>query len=98
MPEVDNCNSLKDASSSSLLSIPPQSKKEKMVVKKSQPGVKASIRKNKRCSSMGCANQAQKGGVCITHGAKMNRCSFEGCTKQAQKGGVCCRHRSESIK
>jgi hypothetical protein len=41
MQEVDNCNSLKDASSSSLLSIPPQSKKEKMVVKKSQPGVKA---------------------------------------------------------
>jgi hypothetical protein len=92
MQENDNCNSLKDASSSSLLSIPPQSKKEKMVVKKSQPGVKASIRKNKRCCSMGCANQAQKGGVCITHGAKMKQCSFEGCTNGVIKGAICVTH------
>ena len=33
-------------------------------------------RKNKRCSSMGCANSSVKGGVCVTHGAKVKRCSL----------------------
>jgi hypothetical protein len=44
---------------------------------------------------VGCANQAQKGGVCFTHGAKveLKRCSHEGCTKYPQgKGGVCVTH------
>ena len=46
----------------------------------------------KRCSIEGCTNFAQKGGVCIKHGANVKRCSSEGCTKQAQKGGVCIKH------
>jgi hypothetical protein len=90
---VDNCNGTKDASISVASS---QSKykiqKEKMVAKKSQPGVKKRIRKNKQCNSMGCTNFSVKGGVCITHGAKHKRCRFEGCTNQVQKGGVCTTH------
>ena len=51
----------------------------------------------KRCSHEGCNNKAQKGGVCIRHGAKVKRCSHkgctkQGCTKQAVKGGVCKEH------
>jgi hypothetical protein len=46
----------------------------------------------KRCSVEGCANYGQKGGVCITHGARKKRCSFEGCTNQVVKGGVCWTH------
>jgi hypothetical protein len=65
--EVVNCNS-KDAS----IIIPPwmtktiHKKKPVVVVNKSQPGVKASIktRKKKRCSHDGCSNGAKKGGVC----------------------------------
>jgi hypothetical protein len=53
----------------------------------------------KRCiSHEGCTNIAKKGGVCVTHGAKVKaykRCSFKGgCTKKARKGGVCQRHYS----
>ena len=34
-----------------------------------------------------CTNHAQKGGVCVRHGAKVkrNQCSREGCTNQAKK-------------
>jgi predicted carbohydrate-binding protein with CBM5 and CBM33 domain len=48
----------------------------------------------KLCSHKGCPNHAKKGGVCITHGAKVERkqCSFEGCTNHVQKGGVCIMH------
>jgi hypothetical protein len=94
--EADNCNGTKDASISVASS---QSKnkiqrllKEKMVAKKSQPGVKKRIRKHKQCNHEGCTNQAVKGGVCVTHGAKHKRCRFEGCTNQVQKGGVCTTH------
>ena len=45
-----------------------------------------------KCNFNGCTNQAQKGGVCITHGAKKPRCSHAGCTNQAVKGGVCVTH------
>ena len=45
-----------------------------------------------RCSSDGCTNQAQKGGVCIRHGAKVKQCSSDGCTNQAQNGGLCIKH------
>jgi hypothetical protein len=38
----------------------------------------------KRCSFEDCNNHAKKGGVCVTHGAKvrarMKRCTFEGCS------------------
>ena len=46
--------------------------KKKLVVKKSQPGVKASVKTNKRkrCSHEGCTNQVVMGGVCVTHGSK----------------------------
>jgi hypothetical protein len=40
----------------------------------------------------GCTNQAKKGGVCITHGAKKKQYIFEGCNTQSQRGGVCTRH------
>jgi hypothetical protein len=46
----------------------------------------------KICSTDGCPNIAQKGGVCIKHGAKHKRCSNEGCTNRSQKGGVCIKH------
>jgi hypothetical protein len=48
----------------------------------------------KLCSEVGCTNLAQKGGVCMRHGAKVKLCSNVGCTTptQAQKGGVCIRH------
>ena len=95
--EAVNCNS-KDAS---IIIIPPRMKKtihkKKLVVKESQPGVKASVKTNKRkrCSHEGCTNQVVMGGVCVTHGAKVKRCNFDGCTNQAQKGGVCVTHGAE---
>ena len=46
----------------------------------------------KRCSSDGCTNLAQKGGVCIKHGAMKKRCSSAGCTNRAQGGGVYKKH------
>jgi hypothetical protein len=46
----------------------------------------------KRCSHEGCTNLARKGGVCVTHGAKVKRCSFDGCINKAVKGGVCVTH------
>jgi hypothetical protein len=52
----------------------------------------------KRCRDEGCTNQAYKGGVCVTHGAKVKRCTFEGgCTNQAKKGGVCITHGSKDL-
>jgi hypothetical protein len=43
---------------------------------------------------VGCTNQVQNRGVCITHGAKVEKklCSFEGCTNQVRSGGVCITH------
>jgi hypothetical protein len=92
-----NCNS-KDASccqlrvsSSTLCKKKIQGLKERSVAKKSQPIIKASIKK--KCNFEGCINQARgKGGVCHTHGAKRKRCTFEGCTKGVIKGGVCVTH------
>ena len=49
-------------------------------------------KKRKSCSVKECVNKAQRGGVCIRHGAKHKRCSHEGCTSQGRKGGVCVRH------
>ena len=45
-------------------------------------------------SHEGCKNYAQKGGVCIKHGASWTKrtCSHEGCTNQAVQGGVCIKH------
>ena len=48
--------------------------------------------RHRRCNSVGCTNLAQKGGVCMKHGAKRKSCSSDGCTNQAIKGGVCWRH------
>jgi hypothetical protein len=56
-------------------------------------GTKAGQKRKKYyCSADGCTNQAQNGGVCRRHGAKVKRCSSEGCTNGAIKGGVCIRH------
>jgi len=46
----------------------------------------------KLCSSEGCTNQPQKGGVCRRHGAKVKLCKFEGCTNQVIQIGLCMRH------
>jgi hypothetical protein len=42
----------------------------------------------------GLQEQSKNGGVCVTHGAKVQRkrCSQEGCTYRAQNGGVCFAH------
>jgi hypothetical protein len=66
--------------------------KKKPVVKKFQPGVKASMRIRKKCNFDGCINIAVRGGVCVTHGAEKKRCSHEGCANYVQKGGVCVTH------
>ena len=50
------------------------------------------------CSHEGCTNNALKGGVCSSHGAKKKICSHEGCTSYAQKGGVCVRHGANRTK
>eukprot|EP00985_Skeletonema_marinoi_P013353 scaffold6595_cov92-Skeletonema_marinoi.AAC.1 len=46
--------------------------------------------KEKRCSSEGCTNYSQKGGVCKRHGAKVKRkfCSSERCTNIVVKRGA----------
>ena len=72
--------------------IPKMQGPKKKPVRKSQTGVKASIRTRKKCSQKGCINGAVKGGVCVTHGAMRKRCTFEGCNNQAKKGGVCITH------
>ncbi len=48
----------------------------------------------KLCNHPGCEKQALKGGVCVTHGAKVNRklCNHPGCERQVVKGGVCVAH------
>jgi hypothetical protein len=68
-------------------------KEQSAVAKKSKPDVKA--RKYVYiCSHEGCTNVVKKGGVCVTHGAKVTkkRCSFRGCTNHVVKGGVCVTH------
>ena len=56
-------------------------------------------KKNTReiCSTDGCIQYAQKGGVCIKHGAKVKICMHEGCTNKVQKGGVCWRHGERKV-
>ena len=50
----------------------------------------------KRCSSEGCPNQAQKGGVYIRHTGQVKRCSSDGCTNIAKQRGVCMKHGARS--
>merc|ERR1712194_945202 len=49
----------------------------------------------RKCSFQGCTNQAQNGGRCKRHGAKVKACTYEGCTKQVERGGFCVRHGAE---
>jgi len=51
------------------------------------------------CNQRGCANKAQKGGICRKHGGVQIRyrgmhhiCRHDGCTHHAMEGGVCLRH------
>eukprot|EP00986_Skeletonema_menzelii_P005517 scaffold2043_cov149-Skeletonema_menzelii.AAC.3 len=44
-------------------------------------------RKRRECSADGCTNNAQSGGVCSRHGAKVKRCCSEGCIKPARRAG-----------
>jgi len=54
--------------------------------------------KKKRCSSEGCTNQVQTGGLCVKHGAKTKKCSSHGCKNKSINGGVCIRHGAERPK
>ncbi len=54
--------------------------------------------KVKLCSTVGCANKAVQGGVCIKHGAEVKRCSSGGCTNHAMNGGVCIKHGAKKKK
>jgi hypothetical protein len=54
--------------------------------------VPSETKHRKRCSHGGCTNFAQKGGVCVIHGAMKTYCQNEGCTNKAVKGGVCITH------
>jgi hypothetical protein len=73
-----------------------------VVKKKAKPQVKkshsrSSIATNKKGRRVKCRSEGgtQKGGVCVTHGAKVDRkrCSFVGCKRFSQgKGGVCITH------
>ena len=72
-------------------------KKRKSQSSKDEGGTKKKKRGDwrkyaKTCTAVGCTNQAQNGGVCIKHGAKVKVCSVEGCKNIAKKGGVCIRH------
>ena len=51
------------------------------------------------CSVAECQNFAQKGGICVKHGATQTRknCSREGCTSYAVQGGVCIAHGAKSV-
>jgi hypothetical protein len=53
----------------------------------------------KLCSVDVCTNIAQKGGVCIRHGAKITRqlCSIEECSNIAVRGGVCKKHGAKKL-
>jgi hypothetical protein len=62
--------------------------KGRSVIKNSQTDVKVSIRTRQKCSHEGCTNIAQKGGVCITHGAKVIQCSISGSVHESL-GGQC---------
>ena len=69
--------------------------------KSSQPNIKPSIqtkkkniklstavtRNRKLCSYEGCSNQARRGGVCTTHGAKVKRCRLRWMYQLCSKGG-----------
>jgi hypothetical protein len=53
--------------------------------------------KTKRCSIEGCTNIVVKGGVCVTHGAKVVKETMQlrgVCQRASQvvQGGVCYRH------
>ena len=47
--------------------------------------------------AMDYVQNALKGGVCASHGAKRKQCSHEGCTNVAQKGGVCWTHGAKVV-
>jgi len=65
--------------------------KRKLSVEKDD-GPVPSKRARKKCSVDECTKNAQSGGVCMRHGAKVKPCSHEGCTNIVVKGGVCVRH------
>jgi hypothetical protein len=83
-PQVNN----RSSSCSSIAA----TKKKRILPKCTVDGCTNNASDRERCRHKGCNKYAQKGGVCITHGAKVKRCSFDGCTNHAQKGGVCYTH------
>ena len=50
------------------------------------------------CRHEGCTKWAQKGGVCVKHGAEVTRCRHEGCNNQVQNQGVCQKHGAKKYK
>ena len=91
----DNGASMERTKKKRAVRVDDQSQNDSQKVRK-----KVDWRKYKKiCSAEGCTNHAQKGGVCIRHGAKVNdwrkyakTCSADGCTNYAMKGGVCIKH------
>ena len=60
--------------------------------------VRHRVRLSYICTFEGCTNNnVVKGGVCVTHDAKVKRCSFEVCTNQVVKAGVCITHGVQMI-
>ena len=48
------------------------------------------------CANEGCENQAQRGGLCCTHGV-LHECIREGCTNTNQaRGWLCKKHRADA--
>jgi hypothetical protein len=70
--------------------------KDEIISITSPPPKKKAKSYKKRCSVEGCTRQAQKKGVCCSHGAKCiwykKECKIENCTKGAKKGGLCIAH------
>lgn len=59
-------------------------------------GVRLAVEKKpiRRCNVEGCTKYARKGGICVSHGAKVKviRCKVQGCGKYAVRQGVCKAH------
>ena len=56
----------------------------------------ASLGGKKKCTKSGCDKFAQRGGLCIKHGAVVIRkkypCKHQGCEKHSRAGGFCVAH------
>jgi len=54
------------------------------------------VKKNTRCSVLGCNKEAKKGGTCYAHGAERKKCFVPDCNNVIVKGGACNKHGRDS--